>query len=137
MALKPLLLSILLGVLHLAQGHNHNTGHDHQSSSSTECVSNHCHVQLSPDLLMRYRIHLPENYDSHNDEDCKECNIKVQMIYDGYTWLGVGVSLQGKMVGSHAIIGQPGISDPKLYYLGGKDIQYIKPSDDQPLEGAR
>ena len=136
MTLKLFLSSIFLVALHLVHGH---TGHDHHgsaSSSSTECVSNHCHVQLSPDLLLRYRIHLPENYDSNNDKDCRDCKIKVQLIYDGYTWLGLGVSLHGGMVGSHAVIGQPGVSDPKLYYLDGKDMKYIKPSGDQALDEA-
>ncbi|KAL7527747.1 hypothetical protein ACHAXR_003523 [Thalassiosira sp. AJA248-18] len=121
------LLFTLLVALGVAHGHE-------EGNSPTACVSDHCHVQLSPDLMMRYRIHLPDDYDSHSPGACKECKIKVQLMYAGYTWLGIGVSLQGKMVGSHAVIGQPGKSEPKTYYLDGKEKEYIKPTQKQLLE---
>lgn len=41
--------------------------------------------------------------------------------------MGLGVSRDGKMIGNNvAIIGRPGISEPKAYALGGKDVSAIK-----------
>jgi len=92
-------------------------------------------VQLSPDLSMRYRIHLPDDYhsvshtDTNESSSCEECKISVQLLYNGFSWLGIGVSPKGQMVGGHAVIGQPGLAEPREYYLDGKDIDYITRKD--------
>ena len=75
--------------------------HMTHATSHTACVSHHCEVQLSPDLTMRYKISLPDNYDHNSNGECNECKINVQMLYDGLAWLGVGVSSDGNMVGGH------------------------------------
>lgn len=100
-----------------------HTGHMHEDHSPV-CFSSDCKVQLSPDLALTYRIHLPandHNFDKDHDVQCKECKISVQVRYEGMAWLGFGISENGKMIGSHAVIGQPGISSPRTYLLGGKD----------------
>lgn len=79
---------------------------------------------------MRYTIHYPED-DVPIDDECESCSISVQMIYDGgYAWLGIGlaggVQSNSPMIGGHAIVGQPGISDPATFYLGGKDPELVR-----------
>lgn len=128
------LLLVFLAVFGLAQCQAHEHGH---ATSAPPCVAGHCKLQLSPDLTMRYQIHLPDDYDSHSEDECERCKISVQLLYDGYTWLGIGVSLKGKMVGSHAVIGQPEISEPKPLYLGGKDIDSVKPTQAAHSEDAK
>lgn len=80
---------------------------------------------------MRYRIHLPADRDVSIDDECESCKISIQMIYDGgYTWLGIGlaggVNSGSPMIGGHAIVGQPGISDPATFYLGGKTPELVR-----------
>jgi len=78
---------------------------------------------------MHYQVYKPDDY-TDGDDHCKDCEINVQLVYTGgYTWLGIGLSNGGKMVGSHAIIGQPGISSPKSYLFDGKDIDAIELTD--------
>jgi len=104
------------------------------ATSHTACVSHYCKVQLSPDLTMRYKISLPDNYDHNSNGECNECKINVQMLYDGLAWLGVGVSSDGNMVVSHAIMGKPSISGPQSYFLGKKSKQSITHSQLRILE---
>lgn len=80
---------------------------------------------------MRYRIHLPTDRDVAIDDECESCKISIQMIYDGgYSWLGIGlagaVDSGSPMIGGHAIVGQPGISDPATFYLGGKSSELVR-----------
>ncbi|KAL7551297.1 hypothetical protein ACHAWF_017576 [Thalassiosira exigua] len=127
-----LVLASILGALRVVEALEH---------SHASCVSDHCIVQLSPDLLLRYRLLPPEGSDALDGcgdcdtDDCK-CKIYVQMRYHGLAWLGLGVSSEGKMVGSRAVIGQPGISDPATYYLGGKDVSSVKVRGEHHLDGA-
>lgn len=91
--------------------------------SASDCLSSFCKLQLSKDLTLQYKINIPEDYDPTNTEDeCKACKIEGQLSYDGYAWLGIGLSQNGEMEGSHAIIGQPNIKAPKSYYLADMDI---------------
>ena len=91
--------------------------------SASDCLSSFCKLQLSKDLTLQYKINIPEDYDPTNTEDeCKTCKIEGQLSYDGYAWLGIGLSQNGEMEGSHAIIGQPNIKAPKSYYLADMDI---------------
>ena len=88
-------------------------------------------MTLSPDLTMRYRIHLPTDHDTAIDDECESCKISIQLIYDGgYAWLGIalagGVDSNSPMIGAHAIVGQPGISDPATFYLGGKSPELVR-----------
>ncbi len=80
---------------------------------------------------MRYRIHLPAARDVSIDDECESCKISIQMIYDGgYAWLGIGlaggINSGSPMIGGHAIVGQPGISDPATFYLGGKSPDLVR-----------
>ncbi|KAL7442538.1 hypothetical protein ACHAXH_009818, partial [Discostella pseudostelligera] len=77
---------------------------------------------------MRYTVHLPTEDDVAIDDECESCSISVQMIYDGgYAWLGIGLAGESNsMIGGHAIVGQPGISDPATFYLGGKDPELVR-----------
>ena len=98
------------------------------SLSASDCISSRCKVQLTKDLTMHYQIYKPDDYT--DGDHCKDCEINIQLVYTGgYTWLGIGLSNSGEMVGSHAIIGQPGISSPKSYLLDGKDIDVIDLTD--------
>jgi hypothetical protein len=82
---------------------------------------------------MRYKIHLPSGDDGYPDGGgdtvggCPGCKISIQLDCDGYAWVGLGVSTpDGSMIGSVAVIGMPGISEPRAYRLGGKDLSLIK-----------
>lgn len=100
-----------------SRGHSHyTTEHD----AAVDCTVDFCKTQLSRDLEYRWHIHLPSDYDRNNDDICSKCEITIQLVYDGYTWLGIGVSAVGKMTGSTAVIGRPTEEDPTVYMLEGK-----------------
>ena len=61
-------------------------------------------TQLSPDLLLRYRINVP---DTTTQEICDGCTITMETVYDGEAWVGIAFSNNGQMVGSEAVIGIP------------------------------
>ena len=91
--------------------------------SASDCLSSFCKLQLSKDLTLQYKINIPEDYDlTDTADECKTCKIEGQLSYDGYAWLGIGLSQDGEMEGSHAIIGQPNIKTPTSYYLADMDI---------------
>lgn len=96
------------------------------ATSASDCASSKCKIQLSNDLQLHYRIHLSDEYNDDASTECKSCKIEVQLLYDGFTWLGIGLSNDGEMEGSHAIIGQPGIADPTSYYLKEMDINALE-----------
>ncbi|KAL9191209.1 hypothetical protein ACHAXT_000915 [Thalassiosira profunda] len=107
-------------------------GHSHPAAA---CLSEFCQVQLSPDLTLRYLVLLPDGHDGDDfdQEECPQCRMTVQLLYDGEAWVGFGVSHKGEMVGSHAVIGEPGHS-VGMYYLDGKDAQYVVEDPTQALE---
>ncbi len=71
-----------------------------------------------------------------NDDMCAQCKITVQLIYDGYTWLGYGVSPDGGMVGSTVVIGRPSEEEPTVYELEGKMKMRVRPVTGFNLEAA-
>ena len=88
---------------------------------------------------MRYKIHRPPNFDisslEDGDDECSKCKISIQLEYYGYAWVGLGISdANGGMVGNVAIIGMPGISEPRPYVLGGKELSYIEQLNDVAVE---
>jgi hypothetical protein len=116
-------------------------------SSFSICPERYCETHhLSSDLILRYNVHLPPNFDlrslSYSEggddddddivpNDCPKCKLSVQLEYDGYGWVGFGVSdATGNMVGNVAVIGMPGLSEPRRYHLGGKDPSLVVALDD-------
>ncbi|KAL7521119.1 hypothetical protein ACHAWX_005818 [Stephanocyclus meneghinianus] len=113
---------VLIGLLHAFRSGVSHSG----SSTVTDCTRSFCRVELSPNLIKRYKITVPVG---NTDKTCPDCKITVQLELDGYSWIGMGVSQNGGMVGSHVVIGEPGMAEPKAYYLNGKDQSLIKSSD--------
>lgn len=83
---------LLAGLVGLAHCH---------SGSKVDCTSNFCELRLSDELLKRYKITVP---DGNSDSKCADCKITVQLVLDGYSWIGFGVSGSGGMVGSHVVM---------------------------------
>ena len=115
------------------------------TKTSANCESRYCSThRLTTDLIMRYKIHLPsgddEDPDGGGDDtvgECPGCKMSIQLDCDGYAWVGLGVSTpDGGMIGSVAVIGMPGISEPRAYRLGGKDLSLIKGMGEGIVEGA-
>jgi hypothetical protein len=60
--------------------------------------------------------------------------IRVQLTYQGTGWLGFGISPNGHMIGSQAIIGRPDLNNSvMLYDLMAQSNSGIKLSSEQPL----
>eukprot|EP00574_Skeletonema_japonicum_P011576 CAMPEP_0201719916 /NCGR_PEP_ID=MMETSP0593-20130828/4975_1 /ASSEMBLY_ACC=CAM_ASM_000672 /TAXON_ID=267983 /ORGANISM="Skeletonema japonicum, Strain CCMP2506" /LENGTH=472 /DNA_ID=CAMNT_0048210435 /DNA_START=27 /DNA_END=1445 /DNA_ORIENTATION=- len=114
--------------------HVHENEHDMQQGA-VDCTTNFCKTQLSTDLEKRWHIHMPSDYDP-NDDMCAQCEITVQLIYDGYTWLGYGVSPDGGMVGATVVIGRPSEEQPTVYELEGKMKMRVRPVTGFNLENA-
>lgn len=91
-----------------------------------DCTKDFCEIHLSEDLHKRYKITVPGG---NADSGCPDCKLTVQLELDGYSWIGFGVSRDGGMVGSHVVIGEPGLSEPKAFYLNGKTQSMISSSD--------
>ena len=126
---SPALITLLVTLLSIT-GRTHGWGNDgynepkhkQQKAVAVDCTTNFCKTQLSSDLEKRWHVIVPTDYDS-SDDACAECKITVQLIYDGYTWLGYGVSPDGSMVGSTVVIGSPSDSEkelPTVYELKDK-----------------
>lgn len=92
------ILSTALLLVHLF--HNGDC-YSSSRSSSVDCTQNFCELQLSDELLKRYKITVPEG---NTDSDCANCKITVQLELDGYSWVSMGVSGSGSMVGSHVVM---------------------------------
>ncbi|KAL7444816.1 hypothetical protein ACHAXM_009450 [Skeletonema potamos] len=124
-------LSTLAGETYGDHGHSHG-GEYHEHP---DCTANICKTQISRDLEKRWHIHIPSNYDP-SDDMCSQCEINIQLIYNGYTWLAYGVSPDGGMVGSTVVIGRPSEEDPTLYELQGKMKMRVRPISGFKLENA-
>ena len=84
-------------------------------------------TQLSPDLLLRYRINVP---DATTPETCDGCTITMETIYDGEAWVGIAFSNNGQMVGSEAVIGIPdGQKVPRKYHQYSYALSDVVPMD--------
>ena len=135
---SSVLIPILATLTTLVSGHSHGHSHGgehHEHEPRVDCTSNFCSLQLSRDLEKRWHIHTPSNYDP-SDDMCTECGITIQLIYNGYTWLGYGVSPDGGMVGSTVVIGRPSEEEPTVYELEGKMVMRVKPVKGFQLENA-
>jgi hypothetical protein len=124
---------------HSSEGHSHSHSHGdeglHTHEAKLDCTANFCSTLLSRDLEKRWHIHLPADHDP-NDDSCAKCEITIQLIYSGYTWLGIGVSPDGGMVGSSVVIGRPSEEDPRLYNLEGKMLMRVRPVYGAELKNA-
>lgn len=76
-------------------------GHSSSHSSEVDCTKFFCELELSDTLVKRYKITVP---DGNTDSDCADCKITVQLELDGYSWIGMGVTGSGGMVGSHVVM---------------------------------
>ena len=76
-------------------------GDCHSSHSHVDCTLNFCELELSDELIQRYKITVPEG---NTDEDCADCKITVQLELDGYSWIGMGVAGSSGMIGSHVVM---------------------------------
>eukprot|EP00984_Skeletonema_dohrnii_P003213 scaffold1065_cov114-Skeletonema_dohrnii-CCMP3373.AAC.22 len=129
-------LATLIGETYGGGGHSHgNEGYHSHEHEDVDCTANFCKTQLSDDLWKRWHIHVPSDYDP-NDDMCAKCEITVQLIYNGYTWLGYGVSPDGDMVGSTVVIGRPSEEQPTIYELQGKMKMRVRPINGFNLENA-
>jgi hypothetical protein len=75
------------------------------------CVNDVCNYKLSDICLLKYQVNVQEANEPNT--------ITMELICEGVTWLGIGFSQDGKMIGSEAVIGVPGEGVQK-YSLGGK-----------------
>lgn len=121
--------STLAGGYGHSHGHSHGDEgyHEHEKDVTLDCSATFCKMQLSDDLEKRWHIHLPSDDYDPSDDMCAKCEITVQLIYNGYTWLGYGVSPDGGMVGSTVVIGRPSEEQPTLYELEGKMKMRVRP----------
>jgi hypothetical protein len=59
--------------------------------------------------------------------------LAVKAVYQGLAWLGIGMSLDGEMIGGEAIIGKPDAavssSNPGKYTLSAESISGVKLRD--------
>jgi hypothetical protein len=76
----------------------------------------------------------------YDQDDMEGGTIDIEMAYAGQAWVGVGYNRDGRMVGSTVVIGFPDKpfiegKNPGRYYLGNKNIKFIRPadSDDAPV----
>lgn len=88
--------------------HNWDMGFD-MAQDQDPCVSDVCNHKLSDICLLKYQINVLEPRNT----------ITMELICEGVTWLGVGFSTDGQMVGSNAAIGILGQGVQK-YHLGGR-----------------
>jgi len=91
-----------------------------------DCTKEMCENQLSDDYLMRYQINVP---DGTTLDVCADCTISMELIYDGDSWVSIGFSTDGSMVGSDAVIGSSSLAVQK-YNLDGKDTALVVPMPD-------
>ena len=87
---------------------------------------------LEPDLTFSYEIIVED------DRDLLFCS---ELVYEGEGWLGLGISGNGDMIGSTAVIGLPDSNDvtnPGLYSLDGKTNSLVRilPPEEQTLLGS-
>ena len=121
-----LALTILTGGA-LGHGTHENDWYNYESEhEKVDCTSTFCSMKISRDLEKRWHVHTPSDYNP-GDDMCTKCELTVQLIYNGYTWLGYGVSPDGDMVGSTVVIGRPSEEEPTLYELEGKMKMRVRP----------
>ena len=88
------------------------------------CTTQMCSVDLSDTTFMKYQV-------NSNDG-----SITVEIISDQPQWLAFGLSKDGEMIGSEAVIGLPDNGGlVKKYWLGGKSVDAIQlmPSEQRTL----
>ncbi len=68
---------------------------------SQDCTVQFCENELTTGFLQRYRIKVP---DGQNPDTCDGCTIDMELIYDGEAWVSIGFSLNGRMIGSDAVM---------------------------------
>lgn len=88
--------------------HSWGMGFD-MAQDQDPCVSDVCNHKLSDTCLLKYQINVLEPRNT----------ITMELICEGVTWLGVGFSTDGQMVGSDAVVGILGQGVQK-YHLGGR-----------------
>lgn len=77
-------------------------------------------VQLTPELTFHWTL----------KEDATTPVLDGVLEYDGEGWLGFGVSPNGEMIGSTAIIGLPGTgTEPAEYSLEGKSVDAVNQAE--------
>jgi len=92
-------------------------------SGGQDCTVNFCDNELTTGFLQKYRINVP---DGQAPETCDGCTIDMELIYDGEAWVSIGFSLNGRMIGSEAVIGIPGSTTLK-YNLNGYTDNLVQP----------
>ena len=91
-----------------------------------DCTRALCENQLSPDLLLRYQINVP---DGTSPDACNGCTLTVELIYEEEAWVALAFTTTGGMIGSEAVIGVPAGagSVPLKYTLGGYTALAVQP----------
>jgi hypothetical protein len=83
------------------------------------CTIDVCNLELSHTCLLKYKVNIPTIVTPVN-------TVTIELICEGKTWIGIGFSNDGQMVGSEAVLGTPG-EMPQKYVLGGKDNSSVMP----------
>ena len=69
---------------------------------AVDCTRAFCELILSDELIKRYKVSIPDG--GTDVKKCADCKFTVQLVLDGYSWIGFGVSGNGGMVGSHVVM---------------------------------
>ncbi|KAL7459625.1 hypothetical protein ACHAWC_011376 [Mediolabrus comicus] len=91
-----------------------------QVASVLPCTVDVCNLELSHTCLLKYKVDTPTTVTPVN-------TITMELICEGESWVGIGFSTDGQMIGSEAVLGIPGGGIPQKYVLGGKDNSSVKP----------
>jgi len=91
-----------------------------EEASALPCTVDVCNLELSHTCLLKYKVDTPTVVTPVN-------TITMELICEGESWVGVGFSTDGQMIGSEAVLGIPGGDMPQKYVLGGKDNSSVKP----------
>jgi hypothetical protein len=69
---------------------------------SHKCTVEFCEYQITSDYALEYRVNVPEDV---SVDECTGCTVSMKLTYDGETsWISVGFSTSGEMIGSEAIM---------------------------------
>ena len=91
-----------------------------EEAPALPCTVDVCNLELSHTCLLKYKVDVPTVVTPVNA-------ITMELICEGESWVGVGFSNDGQMIGSEAVLGVPGGDIPQKYVLGGKDNSSVKP----------
>jgi len=71
------------------------------AAGGEDCSTQFCDTDLADGFKMKYKINVPQGTSS---TECAGCTMSVEMYYDGDAWIALGLSTDGQMVGSDAVM---------------------------------